>query len=73
MQPGINQKTVTIDETEKETLEAILKEIIINLPFDSDAGDEIYRSDIKETPDNFQLFLFGYEMRALRRFLGKIR
>ncbi|MCP4134215.1 MAG: hypothetical protein GY754_24795 [bacterium] len=57
-QPVLKQKTITIDEIEKEALEAIIKEILLNLPIDPDAGDELYRSDIKEDQDHFQLFLF---------------
>ncbi|MCP4130037.1 MAG: hypothetical protein GY754_03365 [bacterium] len=70
-----NGKTVDLDEDERETLEIILKEILVNLPHDPDAPDapeEVYRSDM-QNPGHFKLHLYGYEMRAIRRVLGKVR
>ncbi|MCP4132295.1 MAG: hypothetical protein GY754_15090 [bacterium] len=69
----VNNKAITLDETEREALEAVLKEIILNLPIDPNSAEEVYRSDVQENRDHFQLFLCSYEMRALRRLLGKIR
>ncbi|MCP4134548.1 MAG: hypothetical protein GY754_26475 [bacterium] len=65
--------TVTLTPDERESLEAILKEIILNLPQDPESGEELYRSDISEDREYFKLSLYGYEMRAMRTLLKKIR
>ncbi|MCP4136210.1 MAG: hypothetical protein GY754_34890 [bacterium] len=68
-----NGITVELDEIQRESLEAILKEIILNLPQDTKSDEEVYRSDIQENRENLKLYLFGYEMRALRQLLGNVR
>ncbi|MCP4131914.1 MAG: hypothetical protein GY754_13130 [bacterium] len=65
-------KTVHLDQAERESLELILKELILNLPLDPESGEEYYRSNIPEVRDQFKLSLYGYEMRALRTLLQKI-
>ncbi|MCP4131616.1 MAG: hypothetical protein GY754_11610 [bacterium] len=72
MNQAANHKTVDLDIAEQETLELVLKEIILNLPHDPDSPEEVYRTDIRENPDHFRLCLYGYEMRALRKLLGKL-
>ncbi|MCP4133115.1 MAG: hypothetical protein GY754_19265 [bacterium] len=64
--------TVVLDDAEIESLEVILKEIILNLPHDPYAIEEVYRSDLEDKGNSFRVLLYGYEMRALRRLLGKI-
>ncbi|MCP4132673.1 MAG: hypothetical protein GY754_17035 [bacterium] len=65
--------TVDLDETEKETLERILKEIILYLPLDPESGEELYRSNLPVEGEQFKLSLYGFEMQALRALLGKVR
>ncbi len=67
---GIN---VDFDDTERETLVRILKELILNLPLDPECGEECYRSDSPAESGKFRLTLYGYEMRALRTLLQKIQ
>ncbi|MCP4132822.1 MAG: hypothetical protein GY754_17785 [bacterium] len=64
---------VNLDQGERETLEMMLKEIILNLPFDEESDEELYRSDVAGEDAQFRLNLYGYEMRALRRLLQKVR
>ncbi|MCP4130901.1 MAG: hypothetical protein GY754_07950 [bacterium] len=64
---------VTLDQAERETLEIMLKEIILNLPLDTESDEELYRSDIPTEREQFKLNLYGYEMRALRTLLQKVR
>ncbi|MCP4130000.1 MAG: hypothetical protein GY754_03180 [bacterium] len=65
--------SVTMDSDEQETLERVLKEIILNLPLDASSGEELYRSNIPELREQFKVSLYGYEMRALRTLLQKVR
>ncbi|MCP4130220.1 MAG: hypothetical protein GY754_04495 [bacterium] len=65
--------SVTLDQAERETLEILLKEIILNLPLDKESDEELYRSDIQGEREQFKLNLYGYEMRALRTLLQKVR
>ncbi|MCP4137600.1 MAG: hypothetical protein GY754_41920 [bacterium] len=62
-----------LDDTERETLVRILKELILNLPLDPECGEECYRSDAPTERGHFRLMLYGYEMRALRTLLAKVR
>ncbi|MCP4130176.1 MAG: hypothetical protein GY754_04260 [bacterium] len=55
-----NERTITLEETQRETLELILKEIILNLPQDRTSPEEVYRLDAE---DRFKLCLYGDEMR----------
>ncbi|MCP4131985.1 MAG: hypothetical protein GY754_13490 [bacterium] len=64
---------VNLDQGERETLEMIIKEIILHLPFDEESDEELYRSDVPGEEQGFKLNLYGYEMRALRRLLRKVR
>ncbi|MCP4134536.1 MAG: hypothetical protein GY754_26415 [bacterium] len=61
---------VSLDQGEKESLEMMLKEIILNLPLDEESDEELYRSDLCGA--QFKLNLYGYEMRALRRLFRKV-
>ncbi len=70
---NLKNLTIELDEIERETLEIILKEIIVNLPMDTGSEEEVYRSDIQVNRDHFKLFICGYEMRALRKLLDKVR
>ncbi|MCP4130401.1 MAG: hypothetical protein GY754_05420 [bacterium] len=70
---ALRLRSVTLNEDERETLEILLKEIILNLPLDPESGEERYRSDIPNKRDQFKLSLYGYEMQALRTLLQKIR
>ncbi len=67
--------SVELDDTERETLVLLLKEIILNMPQDPESDEECYRSDAPtERPQpQFRLTLYGYEMRALRTLLAKVR
>ncbi|MCP4129744.1 MAG: hypothetical protein GY754_01890 [bacterium] len=62
---------IEVDLAERESLEILLKEIILNLPLDRSSAEEIYRSNIPG--EQFKLSLDGFEMRALRSFFQKIR
>ncbi|MCP4136775.1 MAG: hypothetical protein GY754_37745 [bacterium] len=64
---------VNLDQGERETLEMMLKEIILNLPFDEESDEELYRSDVAGEGAQFRLNLYGYEMRSLRRLWQKVR
>ncbi|MCP4131125.1 MAG: hypothetical protein GY754_09105 [bacterium] len=65
---------VSLDQGERETLEMIIKEILLYLPMDEESDEELYRSNVPgEYGKDFTLNLYGYEMRALRRFLQKVR
>ncbi|MCP4132326.1 MAG: hypothetical protein GY754_15245, partial [bacterium] len=56
-----------------ESLEIVLKEIILNLPLDDESDEELYRSDVPGEEEHFKLSLYGYEMRSLRRLFQKVR
>ncbi len=71
--PDPHHKEVTLDQAERETLELLLKEIILNLPLDTESAEELYRSHVAGKEEQFKLNLYGYEMRALRTLLQKIR
>ncbi|MCP4129859.1 MAG: hypothetical protein GY754_02475 [bacterium] len=71
--PVVVPETVTLDQAERETLDILLKEIILNLPHDESADEELYRSDVAGKEGQFRLNLYGYEMKALRRLLQKIK
>ncbi len=64
---------VTLDHAERESLEILLKEVILHLPLDGSSDEELYRSDTEGKEDQFKLNLYGYEMRALRTLLQKVR
>ncbi len=71
--PVVVPEAVTLDQAERETLDILLKEIILNLPLDESADEELYRSHVAGKEGQFRLNLYGYEMKALRRLLQKIR
>ncbi|MCP4136922.1 MAG: hypothetical protein GY754_38480 [bacterium] len=62
-----------LDDTERETLVRILKEIILNLPPDLESGEECYSSNVVTEQGQFCLMLYGYEMRALRTLFRKVK
>ncbi len=64
---------VEVDQGERETLEMLIKEILLYLPMDEESDEELYRSNVPGEEGQFTLNLYGYEMRSLRRFLQKIR
>ncbi|MCP4136389.1 MAG: hypothetical protein GY754_35790, partial [bacterium] len=55
---------VNLDQGERESLEIVLKEIILNLPLDDESDEELYRSDVPGEEEHFKLSLYGYEMRS---------
>ncbi len=69
--PGAER--VEVDQGERETLEMIIKEILLYLPMDEESDEELYRSNVPGHEGDFTLNLYGYEMRSLRRFLQKLR
>ncbi len=64
---------VNLNQGERETLELIIKEILLNLPMDPESDEELYRSNVPGEEECFMLNLYGYEMRALRTLLQKVR
>ncbi len=71
--PSKNEITITLDQTQRETLELILKEIVLNLPQDRNSPEEVYRTDVPWNREQFRLCLYGDEMRAMRQLLGEVR